>query len=290
MKRYRILVFAVAVVGLFGATGTRSEPKDGGFSDYILRTVKKLAKERAGGGYGNFSYTQDLTFGDNGILKATHPPLTMCVAAQMEILVEALNLYAQETHDFSPFHFVPKSTWERLRPLDLRGQIWTVTGSPSKGAADAFQNFGMGERIPFKELFPGAFLNFNRTKSGHGVIFLGFIDQSGADMPAFSDHVAGFKYFSSQGKDSPDGGFGYRWAFFSDAGCPTLPPGKKRDCGVIRSEANNYLVGGYMKTPKMWDREKAASQILSSREATDPALTREGEFDSNYFTGVTTDD
>ena len=122
MKFYRVCLFSLLIgVGFLGATNVRSEPRDGGFSDFILRTVEKLAKERARGGYGNFSYTQNLTFGDDGILKATRPPLTMCVAAQMEVLVEALNLYASETRDFSPFHYVPKSTWERLRPLDLRG-------------------------------------------------------------------------------------------------------------------------------------------------------------------------
>jgi hypothetical protein len=276
---------------LFAPSTAKCDSPDGGFGLYILKAVKALGEQRAGKGYGPGTFTQDLTFGDDGILKATHPPMTMCVAAQLEVFVEALDIYTRETKDFSPFHFVPKTTWERLRPLDLRGQIWIVQHSPSTGAAHAFENFGMGKRIPFKDLFPGTFLNFNRTnKSGHGVIFLGFIDKSGSDLPTFSDQVAGFRYFSAQGAHKPDGGLGYRWAFFSDAKCPTLSADKKRDCGVIRSEKNNLLVGGYVKAPKTWDQDRAAGQILSGQEASDPTLTREGRFNGKYFTGVTTDD
>ncbi|TYO68398.1 hypothetical protein FXV83_00775 [Bradyrhizobium hipponense] len=268
----------------------RSESPDGGFNKYVLTAVKMLGESRAAKGYGSAAFTQDLTFGDDGILKASGPPITMCVAAQLEVLVEALNLYARETKDVSPFHYIPKVTWARLRPLDLRGQIWMVNGSPSTGAAHAFENFGMGKRIAFKNLFPGTFVNFNRTRTGHGVVFLGYIDKTGADLSDYSNLVAGFKYFSAQGMGKPDGGLGYRWGFFADAGCPSLPADKKRDCGIIRSEANNLLVGGYVAMPNMWDAEKAAAQVLSNNVATDPALTTEGTLNESYFSGITTDD
>src|ERR1700692_2711183 len=111
------LVFTVII-----ATPAQSEPLDGGFSKYILATVKMLGDTRSARGYGNGAFTQDLNFGDNGVLKATKPPITMCVAAQLEVLVEALNAYAKDTKDYSPFHFIPKVTWDRLKPLDLRGQ------------------------------------------------------------------------------------------------------------------------------------------------------------------------
>jgi hypothetical protein len=286
----KVFFFSYLVAALFSISPAHSQPIDGGFSRYVLATVKMLGETRAAKGYGAAAFTQDLVFGDKGTLKATHPPLTMCVAAQLEVLVEALNAYARDTKDYSPFHFLPKETWEQLRPIDLRGMIWIVKNSHSDGAVSAFERFGMGGRLAFKDLFPGTFVNLNRNnKTGHAVIFLGYIDKSGNDLDKYSDKVAGFKYFSSQGLHKPDGGLGYRWGFFEDTGCPTLPATKKRDCGIIRSENNGLLVGGYVRMPKAWDADKAADQVLSNNAATDPALTTEGSFDANYFTGVTTD-
>jgi hypothetical protein len=262
------------------------------FNGYVLKAVTLVAKDRSGLGYGPGNFTRDLQFGDNGLLPASHPPLTMCVAAQLEILVEALNLYFEDTHDATPFHFLPKVSWQRLRPTDLRGQIWIVENAPSHGAADAFSNFGMGQTVAFKDLRPGSFLNFNRnTGSGHGVVFLGYLDQSGNDLKGYSAAVAGFRYFSAQGKQGVDGsGLGYRWAFFSDAGCPALDGGRKRDCGVIRSESPKLLTGGVVLHPKNWDKKRAAEQLLQSQNVTDPKLLQEGVFDPSYFSGITTDD
>src|SRR5262249_1343213 len=154
----------------------------------------------------------------------------------LEILVEALNLYLEETHDAEPFHFLPKVSWERLRPTDLRGEIWIVEHARSYGAADAFYNFGMGRKLAFKDLRPGSFLNFNGNNgTGHGVVLLGFLDRNGNDLKEYSADIGGFKYFSSQGRQGVLGsGLGYRWAFFSDVACPTLDGDRKRDCGVIR--------------------------------------------------------
>jgi len=267
-------------------------PPDGGFDRYVLAAVAKLFKERGGLGYGNYSYTHDLRFGDAGVLKATRPPLTMCVAAQLEILVEALNIYANETGDYKPFHHMPKTMWTRLGPLDFRGMIWIVKRKTSNGASSAFERYGIGHKLAFKDMFPGAFLNLNRTNGGgHAVVFLSFIDKNGDDLNNYSSDVAGFRYFSSQGKaDRPGGGLGYRWAFFSDKGCPKLTDGRKRDCGVRRSEENGILAGGYVSIPTSWDREKANSAILDNNEASDPELLIEGTFNSEYFRGETTDD
>jgi len=258
----------------------------------VLKAVEYLDKNYGNLGYGLSALTHDITFGNNGILKAQKPPLTMCVAAQYEVLAQALQLYYEESSDDSPFHFIPKISWERLRPLDLRGQIWQVSNSPSHGAADAFTNYGIGERISFKDLQPGSFLNFNRTNgSGHAVIFLGFLDKDGNDLKKYSDQVGGFWYFSSNGRpNAPGGGLAYRWAFFSDVPCPTLSDGRKRDCGVMRKEKDNFLVGGVLWSPTVWDQSKAASQLSQLRDATDPAMLTEGVFRDNYFTGVGTDD
>jgi len=292
MTRILALLLAVSFAASFPSTA-RAAP-DGGFSRYVLAAVEMLKNgNRAGLGYGDFAFTEDLTFGDNGILKAsTSQPLTMCVAAQLEVLVEALNIFAAETGDSSPFRFLPKVFWERLRPMDLRGMIWIVKDSGSTGAAYALEHFGMGHTLPFKDMFPGAFINFNRTnRSGHAGVFLGFLDKAGNDLASYSSAVAGFKYFSSQGKGKPKpiSGLGMRWAFFDDAGCPNLSNGRLRDCGIIRSERNGYLAGGYVAMPTDWDQNRANAAVLTNNNATDPKLTTEGTFDALFFTGETTD-
>jgi len=285
------LPIAVALT-LVGFSAARAADSDS-LNSYILRAVERLYSEYGKLGYGNSALTHDMKFGDNGVLKSQSPPLTMCVAAQLEVLVEALNIYAQETGDYSAFHYLPKVSWERLRPLDLRGQIWVVQHSPSHGAADAFEKFGIGVRTSFKDVRPGSFLNFNRINgSGHGVIFLGFLNKLGEDLPSFSDEVAGFKYFSSNGQVGvPGGGLDYRWAFFSDVACPALSPEKKRDCGVIRTDRTNYTVPGHVLLPKLWDHSKANRQLFQMQQsAGDPIYATEGTFRADFFTGRTTDE
>jgi hypothetical protein len=276
------------------AGGVHAETLDRGFSKYVLQAVESSYKDYGGLGYGNAALTHDLRFGDNGTIKAsTQAPLTMCVAAQLEILIEALNAYSAKTGDLSPFHFIPKRHWERNQALNLRGMIWQVEFSPATGhggATYAFENFGMGHALSFKNMFPGTFITFNRANSGHAAIFLAYLDASGNELDVYSDKVAGFKYFSSQGrgKPKPISGMGYRYGFFGD-NCPKLPEGHLRDCGILRSEKNGILTGAYVMMPRDWDKAKANAAVLGSNEATDPDLTKEGVFNEDYFTGETTD-
>jgi hypothetical protein len=211
----------------------------------------------------------------------------MCVAAQVEIISKALEIYERDSRDKSYRSFLPFVQWKSLRPHSLRGKIWIVEKSGSSGTASALQTFGLGEQIAFERLEPGAFINLNRERTGHAVVFLGYIDSSGESVETYSTKVAGFKYFSSQGK-LDNGGFGYRYAFFSDAGCPSLADGKKRDCGVIRSANQRFLNTGHMFSPKFWDAKKR-DQALAIFNAT-KGVVGDGLFDPMYFDGATTDD
>ena len=264
-----------------GAAAGAAPPR---FNEYILRAVDLLANDpnRVGRGYGPGAFTQDLGFGDQGVLTASPKvPQTMCVAAQLEVLVEALRLYSTDKTDPKPYTFLPKKTWERLGPKDLRGEFWLVSGANSSGAADALTNRGMGAKVTFETLKPRNFVNFNRANgSGHGVVFLNYLDRAGNELPNFSTDVAGFKYFSSQGK-ATTGGLGYRYAFFHPE-CPNnLPPGKQRDCGVIRSASQRMLNTGYAAMPTSWRHKDPAALA---------ATAPEGKFDEGYFTGETTDE
>lgn len=291
---YRWIAILLATLTAATVSGAQAAPADSRFSEFILQAVESTYKDWGGLGYGNSAFTHELQFGDNGTLKASDAaPLTMCVAAQLEILVEALNAYSAKTGDLKPFHFIPRRFWERMRPLDLRGMIWQVENSPARGrggATYAFENFGMGHSLAFKDMFPGTFITFNRARSGHAGIFLSYLDAAGSELDTYSDKVAGFKYFSSQGrgKPKPISGLGYRYGFFGD-NCPKLPQGYLRDCGILRSERNGILTGAYVMMPADWDKAKANAAVLSNNNATDPNLIREGVFNADYFTGETTD-
>ncbi|MDB5873781.1 MAG: hypothetical protein JWQ07_3223 [Ramlibacter sp.] len=217
----------------------------------------------------------------------------MCVSGVFEIIVTAINLYAKQTGDQSPYAFLPFASWNRLRPFDLRGQVWLVEKSNSFGTAHALQNFGLGSVVDFAALEPGSFINLNRTnRSGHATVFLAYINKAGDELARHSDQVVGFKYFSSQGTPET-GGFGHRYAFFSDVSCPAINPDRKRDCGVIRSKEAMLLNAGVMWHPRDWDKRKALEQL--SREAYhikrgEVEALVDGELDTRYYNGKTTDD
>jgi len=255
------------------------------FNGYVLKAVAELASQRAGLGYGPFSYTQDLRIG-KAILKASGPPKTMCVAAQVEVIAKALEIYERESGDHAGASFLPITQWRSLEPGSLRGKIWIVENSGSRGTANALSFFGMGEERPFSQVSPGGFINLNREVTGHAVVFLGYIDKNGELLPTYSGDVAGFKYFSSQGR-ADSGGLGYRYAFFAKSGCPKLPEDKKRDCGIIYSENQRLLNVGHMLSPKFWDR-KRRDVALKFAAAAPKGFT--GTFDEIFFDGKTTDD
>jgi hypothetical protein len=258
----------------------------GKLNPYVLQAIDTIENRYLGLGYDNYAFTHDLPFGNTGSLPATNKPLTMCVAAQFEILVEALNLYAADTKDLSAFGYLPKATWIRLGATDFRGQVWIVAGSPAYGMSDALHNLGMGQKKSFEQLEPGDFINFNRDNgSGHAAVFLGFLDGNGNEMASYGPSVEGFKYFSSQGR-GPGSGLGYRYAFFKPTPSrPVLSSDRKRDCGVIRSPSQHLFGAGSAWLPSSWDR--ATADAFRKKYVT--RAEGEGVLDTTYFTGITTD-
>lgn len=261
----------------------RAEPQPEGkyFNDYVLKAVAYLYKNYGLLGYDISSIlTHDIQYSDYGTLTARHPPLTMCVAAQMEVILTAMQLYAGDTGDYSVYDYLPKRSFEGLAITDIKGHIWVNHAFHADGTADALINFGMGERRTFEELKPGDFVNINRTtKTGHAVTFIGYISKTGKMLKTYGPEVVGFKYFSSQGrKEAGQGGFDYRYAVFSQYGCPEMP--YKRDCNVIYSEKQLYLNTGTMLSPKFWTGEKPQAVVGMS----------ETTLDRFFFDGVTTDD
>lgn len=252
------------------------------FNAYILKAVAYLYANYGLKGYDiNSILTHDITYHTFGVIPARHAPLTMCVAAQMEVILTSFRLYAEETGDYSVYNYLPKRSFEGLEITALKGHIWVNHAFKADGTADALINFGMGERRPFESLNPGDFVNINRTtKTGHAVTFLGYINSTGKIQPQYNSSVVGFKYFSSQGRAAAgEGGFDYRYAVFSQFGCPAMP--YKRDCEVIYSADQRMLNTGTMLSPKFWT---GIMPQASDEDSGETVLNR------TFFNGITTDD
>lgn len=276
MKKY--IVFAAA---LLASPPASAQTGDRDFNVYIKKAVDVLQQQYPKGGYDiRSAFTHDIPYGDGTIKKTSSraaPAPSMCVAGMAEVIATAILLYAKETGDTSVFKKVPASMWTRGNVLSLRANLFMYSGTRSRGTADTLRRFGMGREIGFQSLRQGDFVNLNRTtKSGHAVVFMGFLDGSGNDtsVPAA---IRGFKYFSLQGKGKPDAGFGYRWAFFEGT-CPTLSRERTRDCHVIRSNNPVLLNTGRMNWPTDWQVEdsvaKLAEDVRRDIQGADPTITR----------------
>jgi hypothetical protein len=271
MRRYPVFasVFGAAALWLSAGAAAQDRPA---FNEYVIKSVEKIYRERAGGGYNiNKAFTRDLTYGGETI-KATGPTDTMCVAGVAEVIIEAINLYAAETHDQAVYAKLPASHWKRSSLTSLRGNIFMVQGAGSRGTANALQRFGLGKELRFPELKRGDFVNLNRPDiptmpgnqaSGHAVVFWDFIHANGDTDGTYRPDVIGFKYFSAQGKGKPDAGFAFRWAYFGP-NCPAATPGKPRDCRVIKSTNPILLNVGRMYAPSEWHVREAVARLTAS--------------------------
>jgi len=262
--RFLLLVFA----SLLSSTANAAD-----FNGYVIETMRFLHDTRGGGGYDLQSYfTQDLKYGDNCCtahdnccVKANHPHKSMCVAAVAEVIIEAINRYAERTEDRSVYTKLPARSWTHGTIRDIRAWIFEYSETPSQGAAHAIEVFGLGKRLKFTELKPGDLIKIDRTDgTGHSMFFLGYLDRSAKLLDQYDEQkVAGFKYFSAQGRSRPESGFGYMYGFF-DGFCPSdqemedPKDGKLgRDCKIKRSSA----VGGRIFAPAEWTTEASLKKI-----------------------------
>ena len=259
---------AIATLMYLVSLPLRAQAQVDGMNAYVLRAVEQLHKESPAKGYNIArAYTKEIRYG-SGMIRPSEPPLTMCVAAVAEVVITAINLYAAETGDTSAYAYLPAEGWNRMRPRDIRSHIWVAHQLDSYGTADAFVTYGIGRRVRFSELSPGSFVNINRTnKSGHAVVFLSYVDKVGNNLTAYSDAVAGFRYFSAQGVGrKPSAGFGHRIAFFTHSDGTRVCPertvdGTKRDCDVMYTLSQRYLNTGYLQSPKHWNASQRDNNL-----------------------------
>lgn len=263
--KFPLLLAACCLLGVPAFCGNARAQHSDGFNDYVLKAVQQIEQRYPSKGYDIDDYfTHDLSYGGEQI-PAKAPPETMCVAAVTEIIIAAIELYTEGDSHNRVYSQLPAQSWRGGNRGDIRPWIFTYDSVPSKGTADALQTFGIGKKISFQNLAPGDFINLNRDPpshkpSGHAVVFLGFLNKNYGQEQTFSSKVVGFKYFSAQGKGSPDAGLAYRWAFFGD-GCPSAKPGMPRDCYVIQSTSQSLLNTGYMLHPDHWTTAAARSAL-----------------------------
>ncbi|MEA2921975.1 MAG: hypothetical protein QOF07_1938 [Bradyrhizobium sp.] len=305
-----------------------SEQLDRSFNSYMIRAYERLVKddERHHKGYDKSSwFTKNLNYGkEDGAIAAHNAPFTMCNAAVTETFVEAINLYARDNPNWMPQKAIPTSAWKGFKWDTLKPHLFghsyyeyePLEGIPlteidtglkkdiddfhsNAGMYKAFENFGLGYRIKFKDARPGDVISLDREHinregkerfSGHSVVFLGFLNRQQKLQRVYNaKSIVGFKYFSSQGTRQ-DGGLDERWAYFKGAMCPfvagySLPsdiryggcadavdtpenrsanppqlPGQKRDCCIKREGPDGVRVAR-LKSPSLWSFEKAMESM-----------------------------
>jgi hypothetical protein len=148
----------------------KTPPPSAMFNDYILAAVDWLYANYGLLGYGSAALTHDIPYGDQGYVEATNPPLTMCVAAVMETILTAMNIYADETGDETVFDFLPKWSFEGFQGNCIKAHIWVNYDLEAGGTADALLHFGMGYNVPFEELSPGSVNYINWRTSDYGFV------------------------------------------------------------------------------------------------------------------------
>ena len=291
------------VVDTYGGDGNAGEyvvnitlraqtlPASALFADYMVQATDWIHQNYGLLGYDiNSVLTHDIEYGSYGTIPQTGVDgKTMCVAAVLEILLTAMQLYEDDTGDSSVWGFLPMDSYRYLGSGDLKAHIWVNYGDiDSGGSADALRHFGMGMNVRFERLVPGSVVNVNRTNgTGHAVVFLAFLDIDGNEYTTYPNNidVVGFKYFSSQGSSSPGyGGMGYRWAVFSDYGCPNMPG--PTDCNIIQGD-QHLLNTGVVYSPSHWrPAYYTRLSMYKARGAHEPVSS----FDPVYFDGKTTGD
>lgn len=280
-----LLVFSL-LIACVAPKAHADEFADGYFNKYILKAVDYLNTNYRLLGYDvRRMYTHHLPYGDYGQIVGTPGHKTMCVAAQLEVILTAMDIYAHETGDYGIYGFLPIQSWRGTSVNDIKGHIWVSQRFHSNGTADALRNFGMGETMRFEDLQPGSFINFNRVSgTGHAATFIAFIDREGNEYSTYNSHIVGFKYFSAQGKKDPKhAGFDFRYAVFHKYGCPDMP--YMRDCDIVYSTKSSTLNAGAMLHPSRWHHVRRFDTTTDNGE-----VLPDNEFNPEYFSGVTTDE
>jgi hypothetical protein len=181
MIRASVVALVLCVVPVLSAQTLAQSTATDSFNQYVLKAVTDLNANYGGKGYDiHNAYTHEIPY-PNGSIKPSNAPGTMCVAAVAEVIITAINMYADQTGDNRPYNHLPVGGWNRMRPIDIRSHLWVDSRLDSYGTADTLVTFGVGKRVKFSELTPGSFVNINRSnRTGRIVPVLVEIGAAGA--------------------------------------------------------------------------------------------------------------
>lgn len=254
--RTRGLLILVLAHSLAAADGTvKTSPTLNG---EVLASAESMARRVNGRGYDlRSAFTENLSYGGSCCVPATNSGKTMCVAAIAEVMINAINSYARKIGE-KDVSTLPITSWTGHKYLNIRPHVFQYAEANSRGPGDAFERFGIGKSISFKDLLPGDFLAFSRFSGfGHASVFIGYLNTTNTLSADFSNSVIGFRYFSAQ---SSTNGVGYRDAYFGSIRsqkCPDFAKAKS-DCGVIKE---NYLNGGRLLSPTEWTVNQSIERL-----------------------------
>lgn len=208
-------IIATTAISL-ALTCNPSQAAERDLNSHMIRAYKMLHadKDRAMQGYNlNKYFTKNLDYGPmQGAIKAATPiratdskgnfleptatHKTMCNAAVMETIVEAINLYASDHAGWTPGSVIPVDSWNKKGFAGLKSHLFTedltdyhplgplkakarkekkkfeIQPSLLKeiedfhsdlGMAFALEKFGIGRKVDFKAAKPGDIMTFDRT-------------------------------------------------------------------------------------------------------------------------------
>jgi hypothetical protein len=223
----------------------------------ILSAVDAIYADYGHKGYNVHSnFTNDFNF-DKHAVKASHPPFTMCVSSQFEIILKAIIRYCDRTRNPWAYGYLRDKEMFGLNGMTLQNCVWENEGCHSVGKALSL--FGMGEIVDFSQLSPGSFISYDHPHGGHSVCFIGYLDANPNVVSTYSKDVAGFRFFSSNGSGSSGDGLSYRNGVLMGR---QMSPGAFKQATGIHNMRCGMM---YSPSPTNWKREKLEYYLFSQQ-------------------------
>ncbi len=174
-----------------------TDPLVGDFNDLVMEYVESYPTDGTHGYYwpstGDWlGTTQDLYYLGELIASGDSEGRCFCVGLTWEVYLRAFQELDAATGGDGDLNGLDLDDMTEFR-ID-----WFVRDLNGPGATDAFDNYGLGERVSdFEDVLPGDFVQFWRySGSGHNVVFIDWERDE-------DDEIIGMTYWSTQG--STDG-------------------------------------------------------------------------------------
>ncbi|MGB7157657.1 MAG: hypothetical protein WBD40_06300 [Tepidisphaeraceae bacterium] len=195
MMRKAAFTLAILIAAIFGHAADRRDTKPALDIVTLARTFPD------GGGYnvkwGGTGTPEEIRFQDTRILAKGQGGTYCCGFTFNVVMKAAAEAGLLEGKTIEQVKRFQKEWYGAVKEKDIA----------EKQCAVALGNLGIGKQVTADEAQPGDFLQFWRTRSGHSVVFLNWVEKDGRRI--------GFNYRSSQGSTD---GIGDKVEYFKEAG------------------------------------------------------------------------